>query len=53
MMETLSGKATRAVRAVAVAAVAVFGPLFLAWGVAVICHLYCLRRGLDVCCVDD
>lgn len=45
-------KKTRAGRALAVAAMAVIVP-GLVWCAAICCHLCCLRRGFDACCVDD
>lgn len=53
MPETLAGKTMRAGRMVTVAAVTMLAALGLVWCVAVIGHLYRLRRGLDACCVDD
>lgn len=53
MLETLTKKTMRAGRTVTVAAVATLAALGLVWCIAVIVHLYCLRRGLDACCVDD
>lgn len=53
MRETLAGKMTRAGRTVTVSVVAAPAALGLVWCIAVICHLWCLRRGLDACCADD
>lgn len=53
MVQTLTGNSARAGRTVRVARAAVLVALFPVWLVAMIGHLFCLRRGLDVCCVDD
>lgn len=54
MLETLAGKTMRTGRMVTIVPVAMLAAPGLAWCLAVIGHLYFLRRGeLDVCCADD
>lgn len=57
MVKMLPSKQRRAGRTARVARTAIFAALFPVWFpmwlVAVIGHLYCLRRGFDACCADD
>jgi hypothetical protein len=53
MIQKPSRKTTRAGQTATVAAAAMLVAPGLLWGIAVIVHLYRLRRGLDACFADD